>query len=202
MSATGLRTYHGGIHGGIRWTFSALRCSQITTLSVLIAADMSALLELIARELPRVAELKVLACHVSMYRDLLALLLALTSLMHLSLPIVREISYDVRETERHQLPSPQLKTLRAPVPFTLHFVMAENPLPMLKYLLICASTEIPLQPTWSIGRVLSTFASTNTAGLDNNDTFNIAAEITEGPDRRIFEQWWTTGGLMALLGTS
>ncbi|KAJ7277887.1 hypothetical protein C8J57DRAFT_175252 [Mycena rebaudengoi] len=82
--AAGLRTYHGGI----RWTLSALRCSQITTLSVSIAPDMSPLLELIGLELLHVSDLEVLACDKNLHRDLLALLCALLSLTRLSLPLV------------------------------------------------------------------------------------------------------------------
>ncbi|KAJ7181477.1 hypothetical protein C8R43DRAFT_271612 [Mycena crocata] len=171
---------------GILWTFSALRCSQLSVLSVRVISGT--LLTVIGQELPNLPELEVVSCSDLLDHQLLALLCKLTRLTRLSLPIKANIQGKAPFAERVVPAFPCLQHLIAPVPFITHFLMADKPFPALEALEIRTATDVPYPADWPLGRLL---ASLRERGPTPTPTIalEIALMYKYGGN---FSPWWVT----------
>ncbi|KAJ7779757.1 hypothetical protein B0H16DRAFT_1711010 [Mycena metata] len=127
-----------------RRTFSALlnvilerMCASLT-----IRVSSAALLEVLAEELPTLAELEVVSCPDFLDLKLIELLGKLPALTRLSLPFKADLHGDRPFASDRIIPSlPNVCSLTTAAPFLLHFLLADNALPILENL----ELECPLQ---------------------------------------------------------
>ncbi|KAJ6598083.1 hypothetical protein DFH09DRAFT_1271918 [Mycena vulgaris] len=168
-------------YSGIHWTFSALRCSQISILSVSIVSDT--LLDVISEELPNLQQLEVVSCAENLDHELLAFLCKLTGLIRLSLPLTQNIQGSAPFTERVVPTFPCLRALVAPAPFVMCFLLADAPLPMLKTLEVGATTEYSLPRGWPLSKILAALSERVPAQLA------ITLDITLDPMRWSHPAW-------------
>jgi hypothetical protein len=181
-------------HSGVLWTFSALRSSQITVLS--IAVTSSALVDVIAQELPSLSELEVTSYLNNLDLKLLELLCKLTRLTRLTLPLKGSFHGNAPFIKRTVPDLACLRALTAPVHFIVHFLMADTPFPALERLEIRASTVFSLLPKWSVARVI--LALKDRGPLASPE---IALDLAMAHTHtKQFNVWCISGGLQALLG--
>ncbi|KAJ7463623.1 hypothetical protein FB451DRAFT_457827 [Mycena latifolia] len=139
-------------YSGILWTFSALRCSRISVLSISVVSSF--LLEVIAKELPNLPELDIVSCSELLDQELLQLLCKLPALTRLSLPYRSNI---LRPTSLAEPVVPvflRLQALRASAHFIVHFLTADNPLPVLESLELHTTTTHNLPVGWSVSKLI------------------------------------------------
>ncbi|KAJ7637376.1 hypothetical protein DFH06DRAFT_1302774 [Mycena polygramma] len=194
-----LRTFHlrpttALSHSAILWIFSALRASQISVLHVSVTC--SALLYVIAQELPALCELVVISCSYTFDAELLLLLCKLPCLLHLSLPLYSgNEPFTLRTTPTFT----SLQTLVAPALFISHLLIAEVPLPSLERLEIRTSMRNVLPSGWSVATIITAFATRTPAALPTV-VFHFTLSGASLFDRFDYHSWWNEGGLQTFLG--
>ncbi|KAJ7146650.1 hypothetical protein C8R44DRAFT_973355 [Mycena epipterygia] len=179
-------------YSGTLWTFSVLRFSKISSLTVSIIS--ASLVDIIAQELPNLPELTITSCSELLDAKLMDLLSKLTALTRLTLPPRLGIGIRARApfTDRIVPSFPHLQALIAPPPFIVHFLLGDNPLPALLTLEIRASYSLPRE--WTILKVLAALCA-RLRGPMPAVTLDIAFTYATR-----FLAWWTTGGLERLVG--
>ncbi|KAJ7045286.1 hypothetical protein C8F04DRAFT_1228295 [Mycena alexandri] len=156
-------------HFGIRWTFSALRSSHISILIVF--------------------------CSDFLDLKLVELLGKLPALTRLSLPFKADLHGNRPFVSDRIIPSlPNLRSLTTAAPFLLHFLLAENALPVLENLEIRTSAAAALPSKWSLARVLSALKE---RGPKLPPVITLELTLAH----RQFELWLRSGGFRALIGT-
>ncbi|KAJ7718665.1 hypothetical protein B0H16DRAFT_1608924 [Mycena metata] len=180
-------------HFGIRWTLSALRFSQISILTITVSS--AALLEVLAEELPTLAELEVISCPDFLDLKLIELLGKLPALTRLSLPFKADLHGNRPFVSDRIIPSlPNVRSLTTAAPFLLHFLLADNALPVLGNLEIRTSAAAALPSKWSLARVLEALKE---RGPKSPPVITLELALAH----RQFELWLRSGGFRALIGT-
>ncbi|KAJ6541325.1 hypothetical protein B0H19DRAFT_1268344 [Mycena capillaripes] len=178
---------------GIFWTFSALRTSQISVLSIKVTSI--ALLEVTGRELPGVQELAVTSCTQNLDLNLIELLSKLTYLTRLRLPLLSTTRGMAPFAETTVPMFPCLRSLAAPVAFIDHFLTAKTPLPVLERLDILTSSILKLPPTDSIVKIINALAERGPVPLPA-----ITLDVTLSWRTPIYPAWSIADRFTALVG--
>ncbi|KAF8198151.1 hypothetical protein K438DRAFT_701164 [Mycena galopus ATCC 62051] len=185
-------------HSGILWTFSSLRSSHLTRLS--ITAFSSSLLDVIAQELPNLLEFDVTSCPDDV--GLLRLLCRLPCLIYLALPgkgTVATLRPRIINSDIPELLC--LRTLAAPSSLIMFFFRAVAPLPALERLEIRASAiSSPAHMMSSIATVLLALGERRLNVLKVPSVVALDITMVHWRAEQLIA-WLNAGGLQKLVDT-